>query len=105
MTSAITADTEPVVIGTDYYPLSNVGVVRPIDGVQVIFAGNPGDSAASITPDQAAGKIVFVTGATAIAARRYPAAAGFMTVIPEPQINQFRAFATGGATRGHPDLV
>lgn len=98
-TSAITADTEPVVIGTDYYPLSAVGVVRPIDGVQVIFAGNPGDSAASITPEQAAGKIVFVAGGTAIAARRYPAAAGFMTVIPEPQINQFRAFATSPSTR------
>ena len=99
VTSAVTADTEPVVIGTDYYPLSAVGVVRPIDGVQVIFAGNPGDSAASITAEQAAGKIVFVTGATAIAARRYPNATGFMTVIPDPQINQFRAFATSGSTR------
>lgn len=99
VTSAITADTEPVVIGTDYFPLSAVGIVRPIDGVQVIFAGNPADSAASITPEQAAGKIVFVTSATAAAARRYPGAAGFMTVIPEPQINQFRAFATSGSTR------
>jgi hypothetical protein len=99
VTSAVTADTEPVVIGTDYYPLSVVGIVRPIDGVQVIFAGNPADSAGSITAEQAAGKIVFVTGATAAAARRYPAAAGFMTVIPEPQINQYRAFATSPSTR------
>jgi hypothetical protein len=98
-TSTVTADTEPVVIGTDYYPLSAVGVVRPIDGVQVIFAGNPGDTAASITAEQAAGKIVFVMGATAVAARRYPDAAAFMTVIPGPQVNQFRAFATSGATR------
>lgn len=99
ITSAITADNEAVVIGTDYFPLSAAGVVRPIDGAQVIFAGNAADSASSITPEQAAGKIVFIIAGTAAAARRFPAAAGFMTVIPEGQVNQFRAFATGGATR------
>src|SRR5688572_29610193 len=98
-TSALTADNQPIVIGTDYFPLSVAGVLRPIDGAQVIFAGNAADSVASITPEQAAGKIVFVTSGTSIAARRFPAAAAFMTVIPEPQIGQFRAFATGGSTR------
>ncbi|MDP9179839.1 MAG: M28 family peptidase, partial [Gemmatimonadota bacterium] len=98
-TSAITADTQPVVIGTDYFPLSAAGVVRPIDGAQVIFAGNAADSASSITPEQAAGKIVFIIAGTAAAARRFPLAAGFMTVIPEGQVNQFRAFATSGSTR------
>lgn len=93
VTSTLTADAEPVVIGTDYFPLSSSGNPRSIDGAQVIFAGNPGDSASSITPEQAAGKIVFVTTGTAAAGRRYPGAAGFMAVIPEAQISQFRAFA------------
>src|SRR6266545_471854 len=97
--SALTVDTEPVVIGTDYFPLSAPGILRPIDGAQVIFAGNPADSANSITSAQAAGKVVFITTGTAAAARRYPAAVGFMTVIPEGQLNQFRAFALGGSTR------
>jgi hypothetical protein len=99
--SALTADTEPVIIGTDYFPLSAGGIARPIDGAQVIFAGNPAEPSTSITPEQAVGKIVFVTSATAAAAaaRRYPGAAGLMTVIPEAQINQFRAFATSGTTR------
>ncbi len=43
--SKLTADTEPVVIGTDYFPLSGGGNPRPIDGAQVIFGGNPADSA------------------------------------------------------------
>ena len=97
--SELKADNEPVVIGTDYFPLSNIGKLRPIDGAQVIFAGTMADSANSITPEQAAGKIVFLTSATSAAGRRYPAAAGFMTVIPETQLNQFRAFALGGAIR------
>lgn len=70
-TSAITADAQPVVIGTDYFPLSAAGVVRPIDGAQVIFAGNGADSTSSITPRQAAGKVVFVVAGTAAAARRF----------------------------------
>jgi len=98
-TSAITADAQPVVIGTDYFPLSAAGVVRPIDGAQVIFVGNAADTTSTITPEQAAGKIVFVVTGTAAAARRFPAAAGFMTVIPEAQLGQFRAFALSGSTR------
>jgi hypothetical protein len=97
--SALTADTEPVVIGTDYFPLAAASNLRSIDGAQVIFGGNIADSANSITPEQAAGKIVFVTAGTAAAARRYPAAVGFMTVIPDAQLNQFRSFALGGSTR------
>jgi hypothetical protein len=97
--STLTAETEPVAIGTDYFPFSAGGVVRPIDGAQVIFAGNPADSASSITPEQAAGKIVLVTTATATAARRYPAAVAFMTVVPEGRVNQYRAFATAATTR------
>ena len=95
----LTADTDPLVMGTDYFPVNLNGVPRSIDGVQVIYAGNAADSTASITPDQANGKIALIIGNAAAAARRYPGAAGFMTVLDSTQMPRRRAFGFGGRTR------
>jgi len=99
--SRLTADSAPLVMGTDYFPTDLNGIPRPIDGVQVIYAGNPGDSTASATPEQVSGKIALVAGSGAAVAgrRRYPGAVAFMTLLDPAMMPRLRAFGFGGRTR------
>jgi hypothetical protein len=99
--SQLTADTDPLVMGTDYCPTDLNGVPRSIDGAQVIYAGDPSDSTASATPDQVNGKIALVTGSAAAVAgrRRYPGAVAFLTVLQPTQMPRLRAFGFSGRTR------
>jgi len=99
--SRLTADTAPLVMGTDYFPTDLNGIPRPVDGAQVIYAGNPADSTGSATPDQVNGKIALVVGSgSAVAARRrYPGAVAFMTVLDPAMMPRLRAFGFGGRSR------
>ena len=99
LTAPLMADSERVVAGTDFFPLSGTGIPKSIDGLQVIFAGNPSDSTASITSEQAAGKVVFVASPSIAAGRRYSNAAAFMAVVPDAQLPQLRAFALNRSLR------
>ena len=99
--SRLTADTESLVMGTDYFPTDLNGIPRSIDGVQVIYAGNPADSTVSARPQQVNGKIALVVGggAAVAARRRYPGAVAFMTVLDPAMMPRLRAFGFGGRTR------
>ena len=97
--SPLAADTDALVMGTDYFPTGLIGIPRSIDGVQVIFAGNAADSTASLSPDQVAGKIALITGNAGAGRSRYPDAVAFMTVLDSAQMPRLRAFGLGGRTR------
>jgi hypothetical protein len=97
--SQLMVDTDPLVMGTDYLPIGLAGVPRSIDGAQVIYAGNAADSTASISPDQVNGKIALIIGNAFAAARRYPGAVAFMTILDPAQIPRLRAFGFSGRTR------
>jgi Peptidase family M28 len=97
--SSLAADTDPLVMGTDYFPIGLSGISRSIDGVQVVYAGNAADSTASLSPDQVAGKIALITGNAGAGRRRYPDAVAFMAVLDSVQIARLRAFGLGGRTR------
>lgn len=101
--SQMKADTEPVIIGTDFFPIGLSGIPQSIDGAQVIFAGNALDSSASISPAQAVGKVVLVTSSAAAAGRRYPSALAVMPVVLEAVIPQLKAFAMRPSTRMQSD--
>jgi hypothetical protein len=96
--SQLTADTDALTAGTDYIPFHPDGKPRPIDGAQVIYAGNMADTTSVITAQQAAGKVVAITGATAGLQRRYPAAVAFIVFRPEASLAQARRFAFNPAT-------
>ncbi len=91
---------------TDYAPLPpaggfilpiQVGTTGSLDGVRVIFGGRAGDLEASLTPEQAAGKLVVLdaprgAGGSADAFKRYERAAGVAIAILErfpPRIIQY----------------
>ena len=97
--SPLKADDENIVIGTDILPIGISGMPQSLDGAQIIFAGDATDSTKSITPSQAAGKIVMVTSSAGSGSNRYPAAVGVITVIANDQFSRFRAFSTGRSTR------
>ncbi|HEX6576454.1 MAG TPA: M28 family peptidase [Gemmatimonadaceae bacterium] len=89
----LAADNENLTVNTDYVPIHQGGKPRALDGKQVIYAGNMADQATLITPEQAAGKIVAVTGSTSGLSRRYPGAVGFIIFRPESGMTQVRRFA------------
>jgi len=99
LSAAVKADNELITVGTDVYPIGLSGAPKSIDGAQVVYGGDATDSAASITPDQAAGKIVLVRSSASGAAMRYPGAAALMTVIPDAQLARLRGFALNPSTR------
>jgi hypothetical protein len=88
----VTADTEPIVVGTDVFPLLQEGRARPVDGAQVIFAGNAADQSTMLSPDKVTGKIVAFTGSATGITRRYPSAAAFLAIRPDATMGQIRRF-------------
>jgi len=98
MSSKLSADAEPLVIGTDYIPLSLRGKPRAIDGVKIIYAGNTAEQQSMIAPEAGAGKIVAVSGSTSGLARRYPQAIAFLVIRPDAGMGQVRRFAMNPST-------
>jgi hypothetical protein len=96
--SKLAADTENLTVNTDYVPLHAGGRPRALDGKQVIYAGNMADQASMIAADQAAGKIVAVSGSTTGLLRKYPDAVAFIIVRPDGSLAQVRRFAAGAQT-------
>jgi hypothetical protein len=96
--SKLAADTENLTVNTDYVPLHPGGRPRALDGKQVIYAGNMADQASMIAADQAAGKIVAVSGSTTGLLRKYPDAVAFIIVRPDGSLAQVRRFAAGAQT-------
>jgi hypothetical protein len=96
--SRVAADSEPLVFGRDYVPFHPGGKPRAVEGAQVIYAGNMADVESMITPQQAAGKIVAVSGATSGVAQRYPGATAFIVIRPDVLLAQARRFATNAST-------
>jgi hypothetical protein len=88
----VTADNEPVVVGTDLFPLLQSEKGRSLDGAQVIYAGNTADQASLIGADKVAGRIVAFIGSASGLARRYPTAAGFLAIRPDAGMGQVRGF-------------
>jgi hypothetical protein len=93
--SRLSADSEPLTAGTDYVPLHPDGTPRPLDGVQVIFAGT-GDN--MITAAQGDGKAIVITGPTTGIAAKYPGAAAFIVVRADQAMAQVRRFGMGTST-------
>jgi len=96
--SLLAAGTTPVTGGKDYYPLHPGGAARPVDGAQIIFAGNSADPTNLIPAAQAVGKVVLVAGPPAGVSARYPGAAAFMVVVAEPVLPQLRRAVMSEAT-------
>ena len=96
--SLLAAGTTPVTGGKDYYPLHPGGATRPVDGAQIIFAGNSADPTNLIPAAQAVGKVVLVAGPPAGVSARYPGAAAFMVVVAEPVLPQLRRAVMSEAT-------
>jgi hypothetical protein len=96
--SKLAADTENLTVNTDYVPLHPGGRPRALDGKQVIYAGNMADQASMIAADQAAGKIVAVSGSTTGLLRKYPDAVAFIIFRPDGSLAQVRRFAAGAQT-------
>lgn len=63
--STFTVAGEPLEWGIDYVPVPGVAAPGPMDNVQVIYGGIAGDTTATITPAQAAGKLVVLAAAPA----------------------------------------
>jgi hypothetical protein len=91
--SKITADAEALALGTDYVPINLGGKPKPIDGAQIIYAGNMADQSTMIPAEAAAGKIVALSGVTSGVSRKYPGAAGFIFFRPDANMAQTRRFA------------
>jgi Zn-dependent M28 family amino/carboxypeptidase len=98
MSSKLTADEEPLVLGTDYVPVSLGGRPRSLDGAKIVYGGNTTEQASMIPAEAGAGKVVAVTGSTSGLARRYPGAIGFMVFRPEANMGQTRRFAMTPST-------
>jgi len=92
VTSQLTADATPVVAGKDYFPVHPGGIVKSVNGAQVIYVGNTGDTTTLVPAVQTVGKVVFYTGAVGTLSRRYPGAVAFMSGRPDQQSAQLRNF-------------
>ena len=91
--SRVSADSEPLTVGTDFVPIHPGGKPRSLSGAQVIYAGNMADASTMVPPQQGAGKIVAITGTTSGLARRYPGATAFLIIRPDAALAQVRRFA------------
>jgi hypothetical protein len=98
VTSRLTADTTALAIGADYVPINPGGKPRAVEGLQIIYAGNMADSGSMISAQQATGKIVATSGTTTGIAQKYPAAAGYLIIRPDPALAQARRFAMNPST-------
>ncbi len=96
--SKLSADSEPLVAGTDYVPLHPDGTPRSLDGVQIVFAGTGDDM---ISAGDAAGKAVVVTGPTTGLAAKYPDARAFIAVRADQAMAQVRRFGMNTSTLMH----
>lgn len=99
LNSQLTADATPVVAGKDYFPVHPGGIVKSVNGAQVIYAGNTGDTTTLVPAVQTAGKIVFYTGAVGALGRHYPDAVAFMAGRPDQQSTQLRNFIVAPSTQ------
>ncbi|MEO8576743.1 MAG: hypothetical protein ABI556_08595, partial [Gemmatimonadales bacterium] len=95
MTSQLSVDATPVVIGKDYFPIHPGGRLKSVNGAQVIFVGNTADTTTLLPAAQTAGKVVFYTGGAGVISRRYPDAVAFMSARPDQQSAQIRNFISG----------
>jgi Peptidase family M28 len=93
------ADDETIVVGTDVIPIGASGIPRSIDGARIIFGGAANDTTNSISPEQAAGKIVLVTSSAGAAVQRYPDAVAIMTVLQDAQAARLRSFGLNRSVR------
>jgi hypothetical protein len=98
LTSKLSADNEPLVVGTDYFPIRSAGTPRKIDGAQIIYAGDMGEQESMVSPDKVAGKVVAVTGTSAGLARKYPGAIAYILLRPDASLAQTRRFGMNPAT-------
>jgi hypothetical protein len=99
MSSSLKADDEQIVLGADILPVGISGIPQSLDGSQIIFAGDATDATRSVSPGQAAGKVVLVTSSSAAAGQRYPGATGVISVIQPEQFARLRAFVSARSTR------
>ena len=88
----VTADTDPIVVGTDVFPLAQSLKSKTLDGAQVIYAGNTADQSTLISADKTAGKIVAFTGSSSGLSRRYPAAVAFLAIRPDQSMGQVKRY-------------
>ena len=79
--SNLTADGTALVAAQDYFPIHAGGRHRPMEGAQVIYAGNTTDTATMTPAAQTAGKVILFTGPTAGITRRYPGAIAFLETL------------------------
>jgi hypothetical protein len=86
--SQLKADDTPLEVGKDYFPVHPGGMLRSLDGAQVIFAGNTGDPGSMIPASKADGKVVLYTGPGGQLGTRYPGAVAFMSVRSDQQSGQ-----------------
>jgi len=97
-TSKLSADNEPLVVGTDYVPIRSTGTPRKVDGAQIIYGGDMGEQESMLAPDKVAGKVVAVTGTSAGLARKYPGAIAYILLRPDASLAQTRRFGMNPAT-------
>ena len=88
--SQLTVGNTAVVGAVDYFPLHPGGTARSVNGAQVVFAGSTTDISTLISRAQGAGKVVLVSGPPAGLSSRYPEAAAFMVVVPDPALPQLK---------------
>ena len=88
--SQLTVGNTAVVGAADYFPLHPGGSARSVNGSQVVFAGSTTDTSTLISRAQGAGKVVLVSGPPAGLSTRYPEAAAFMVMVPDPALPQLK---------------
>lgn len=97
MTSKLSADSVALIVGRDYFPIRSAGMPRPVNGAQVIFAGDASDPATLIPAEKTMGKVVIISGFVGLAVSRYPNAVAFIVARPEQQLQQVRRFILGAS--------
>ena len=95
MTSQLSADDTPLVVGKDYFPIHPGGKLKSVNGAQVIFVGTTADTTNMTPAAQTVGKVVFYSGGAGIISRRYPDAVAFMSARPDQSTAQLRSFISG----------
>ena len=99
VTSQLTADATPIVAGKDFFPVHPGGIVKSVNGAQIVYVGNTADTTTLVPAAQTVGKVVFYTGAVGTLGRRYPGAVAFMAGRPDQQSVQLRNFVVAPSTQ------
>lgn len=98
VSSSLAAGATAVSGGRDYFPLHPGGTVRSVSGAQVVYAGSTTDTSTLIPAAQTNGKVVLLSGPPAGVSARYPGAAAFMVVVPDPALPQLRRAVANSPT-------